>query len=155
MNQDFIEQGDLINRQIKELVGIYRDAVKKLNVSDSEFWIWYTLVTYDGENTQQDICSMWSFPKQTVNTTITKLRLKKLAYLEAVPGTRNRKVIRLTDEGRAYGEGLISPFTQAEKKAFSKISLQELSLISNIFSKYIDIVKESFDEISDRKQKSF
>ncbi len=141
MNQRFKEPSGLINRQAKELVGIYRDAVKRLGISNSEFWIWYTLVATDGDHTQQDICSTWSLPKQTVNTIITRLRLKKHAYLEAVPGTRNRKIIRLTDAGRAYGEGLILPITQAESKAFERISAEELEMVTRILGKYIDIVQ--------------
>lgn len=145
MNQNYKVQSELINRQIKELVGIYRDAVKHLNISDSEFWIWYTLVATEGEYTQHDIGSMWSLPKQTVNTIISHLRMKKYAYLEAIPGTRNHKIIRLTDAGRAYGENLILPITQAEERTFSQISPEELALVTSIFGKYIEIVKGEFD----------
>lgn len=146
MNQNFKEPSGLINRQAKELVGIYRDAVKLLGISNSEFWIWYTLIATKGDCTQQDICGTWSLPKQTVNTIITKLRLKKYVYLEAVPGTRNHKVIRLTDAGRTYGEGLILPITQAEKKAFDKISPDELDMVTKILEKYIEIVQSELDE---------
>ena len=86
MYQKFKEPSGLINRQSKELVGIYRDAVKRLGISNSEFWIWYTLVAMDGEYTQQEIGRMWSLPKQTVNTVVAHLRRTRHAYLEAVPG---------------------------------------------------------------------
>ena len=144
MNQSYKEQVELINKQIKEMVGIYRDAVRHLNISESEFWIWYTLVAMDGNYTQQDICSVWSLPKQTVNTIITHMKLKKYAYLEAIPGTRNHKVIRLTDEGRRYGEKIVLPISMAEEKAFEKISPDEFALVTNIFGKYIEIIREEF-----------
>ena len=144
MNQSYKEQVELINKQIKEMVGIYRDAVKHLDISESEFWIWYTLVAVDGSYTQQDICSAWSLPKQTVNTIITHMKLKKYAYLEAIPGTRNHKVIRLTDEGRRYGEKIVLPISMAEEKAFEKISPDEFALVTNIFGKYIEIIREEF-----------
>ena len=144
MNQSYKEQVELINKQIKEMVSIYRDAVRHLNISESEFWIWYTLVAMDGNYTQQDICSVWSLPKQTVNTIITHMKLKKYAYLEAIPGTRNHKVIRLTDEGRRYGEKIVLPISMAEVKAFEKISPDEFALVTNIFGKYIEIIREEF-----------
>ena len=144
MNQSYKEQVELINKQIKEMVGIYRDAVRHLNISESEFWIWYTLVAMDGSYTQQDICNVWSLPKQTVNTIITHMKLKKYAYLEAIPGTRNHKVIRLTDEGRRYGEKIVLPISTAEEKAFEKISPDEFALVTNIFGKYIGIIREEF-----------
>lgn len=146
MCQNDKERVELINRQIKELVGVYRDAVKGLDISDSEFWIWYTLVTSDAEYTQQDICSMWSYPKQTVNTVITHMRRKKYAYLEAIPRSRNQKVIRLTETGRAYGEKLILPITQAEEKTMGKISLEEVMLVTNFLEKYIGMLRGEFNE---------
>lgn len=141
MNLNCKEQAESINRKIKELVGIYREAVKHLNISESEFWIWYTLVAVEGEHTQQDICAMWSLPKQTVNTVITHMRLKKYAYLENVPGTRNHKIIRLTDEGRKHGEKMVSPISLAEEKAYAKISPEELAHVANVFGRYIEIVR--------------
>jgi hypothetical protein len=74
-----------INKQIKELLGIYREAVKRLDISESEFWVWYTLVTMEGDFTQQDICALWSLPKQTVNTAIAHMRLRRYATLGSRP----------------------------------------------------------------------
>ena len=145
MNQSSKAQVALINQQIKELIGVYRDALRQLSVSESEFWIWYTLVSVGGERTQQDICNMWSLPKQTVNTVITRMRLKKYAYLEAVPGSRNHKVVRLTDEGMRYGEALVLPVTRMEAKACEKISHDELSLVNEIFGKYIEVIRGEFN----------
>ena len=104
MNPKHKEHVGLVNRQVKELAGIYRDAVKHLDISDSEFWVWYTLVSTDEAYTQQDICSMWSLPKQTVNSIITHLRLKKFAH--KIPAAdrfgKNR-------EGLVGGDQLMQP----------------------------------------------
>ena len=140
-------QIEVINKQIKELLSVYRDAVKELDISESEFWVWYTLVTMEGEYSQQDICSMWSLPKQTVNTVVSRLKRKRYAYLEAKPGRRITKIIRLTDAGRVYGQTLILPVTVAEDKAFSKISAQELSLVTEAFGKYISIIRGELQSI--------
>ena len=142
MKREYKEHVELINQQIKELVGIYRDVIKHLDITESEFWIWYTLVAMDGEFTQQDISAIWSLPKQTVNTLITRMRLKKFAYLEVVPGTRNCKIVRLTEEGRRFGEKMIFPISNAEERAFENISKEELSLVTNAFSKYIGFIRK-------------
>lgn len=138
----YIEQ---INKQIKELVGVYRDAVKYLEISESEFWVWYTLVAMEGDFTQQDICALWSLPKQTVNTIIAHMRLRRLATLEAIPRTRNRKIIRLTAEGRKYGEKLVEPVSRAEERAFSRVQPEELKLVTDAFGKYISMIREEMD----------
>ena len=147
MNPKYKEHIGLVNRQIKELAGIYRGAVKHLDISDSEFWIWYTLVSTNDAYTQQDICGMWSLPKQTVNSIVTHLRLKKFAYLEAVPGTRNHKIIRLTEAGRSFGEKLISPIMQAEEHAFATFSAQDLKTVTEIFDKYMNAIRDGFRKI--------
>jgi DNA-binding MarR family transcriptional regulator len=141
MNISYKNYIELVNKQIKELISIYRTAVKHLDISESEFWIWYTLVAMEGEYTQQDICSIWSLPKQTVNTVVSHLKRKKYAVLEAMPLRRNRKIIRLTEEGRRFGEKMILPISLAEKRAFDKISTNELDLATNAFGKYIECIR--------------
>ena len=146
MNQNYTEHRGLISQQIKELVGVYRDAIKHLAISESEFWIWYTLVAMPGEHTQQDICALWSLPKQTVNTVITGMRIKKLAYLEIIPGTRNHKIVRLTEEGRRRGEEIVGPVTCAEQKAFAKMPAEELAVLTQVFDKYINVLRGELHE---------
>jgi DNA-binding MarR family transcriptional regulator len=141
MNLNYKNYIELLNKQIKELIGIYRSTVKDLDISESEFWIWYTLVAMDGEYSQQDICSIWSLPKQTVNTVVSHLKRKKYAVLEAAPRRRNRKIIRLTKEGREYGEKMILPISSAEKRAFDKISTREMDLATIAFGKYIECIR--------------
>ena len=89
---------------------------------------------------------MWSLPKQTVNTVITGMRLKKLAYLEIIPGTRNHKIVRLTEEGKRRGEEIVAPVTCAEQKAFSKMPREELSLLEQLFGKYIETLRGEIHE---------
>ena len=104
MGESTKKQTEVINQQIKDLVGIYRTVVGRLGMSENEFWIWYALIVMGGSYTQQDICLMWSLSKQTVNTIISNMVRKGYASLEAIPGTRNRKEIHLTETGKAYGE---------------------------------------------------
>ncbi len=136
------KQLEAINRQIKELVGIYRGIISHSGISENEFWIWYTLIIMDGEYSQQDICSCWSLSKQTVNTIVKHMVKKGLAFLEVVPGTKNRKIIRLTDAGRAYGEDLVRHVSDAEDRAFNKLPETDLLACTVIFRKYINILKE-------------
>ena len=146
MDQNYTEQSSAVIQQIKELVGVYRDAIKHLSIPESEFWIWYTLVAVPGAHTQQDICAMWSLPKQTVNTVITGMRLKKFAYLEIIPGTRNHKIVRLTEEGRRRGEEIVGPVTCAEQKAFTKMPAEELAVLTQVFDKYINVLRGELHE---------
>ena len=145
MDRGYKEQCELVIRQIKKLIGAYRERIKHLDISESEFWVWYILNAKDGEITQQDICRAWSLPKQTVNTIITQLKSNGFLQLEAIPGTKNHKVIRLTDAGRAYSEDMLLPFSQAEERAFSRTPDDDIALVTRVFGKYIEVIKEELN----------
>lgn len=135
-------QPEQLNRKIKGLAGLYHGAFSGAAVSDNEFWVWYTLVTIDGEHSQQDICTLWSLPKQTVNTIIRRMVRRGLAVLEVVPGTRNRKIIRLTEAGRKYGETVVMPVSEAEQRAFQRMPEEDQVRFLDVMGKYIDMLKE-------------
>lgn len=139
-------QYEMLNQQVKELSSIYHSIASRSGVSDNELWVWYALLVLNGEYSQQDICDMWSLPKQTVNSIVAGLAKKELILLEPVPGTRNRKILRLTEEGRQYGESIILPIYQAERNALGKMSEQEREACISLFAKYISLLKEEFHE---------
>lgn len=147
MERSIREQLEQINRQLKELAGIYRSAIGRGEVSENEFWIWYSLVTMEGEFSQQDICATWSFSKQTVNTIINHMVHKGYATLEAIPGTRNKKWIRLTQEGRIYGESIVLPVVSAEQRAFGKLPEEDRTAFAKSLSNYISIIRGELNEI--------
>lgn len=142
MNDDCRKHLDVINQQIKDVIGLYRNAVSRLGMSENELWIWYTLIIMDGDYSQQDICGIWSLSKQTVNTIISKMVRKGFARLETVPGTRNRKVIRLTKDGEVYGESKVRPLFEVEQRAINRLSVEERSACTQAFKKYIDFLRE-------------
>ena len=142
MNDTTKAQLERINQQMKELAGIYKTAVNALGISENEFWIWYALINMDEELSQQDICGMWAFSKQTVNTIISHMVKNNYATLEVIPGTRNRKNIHLTDKGRTFGEQLIVPIFDAEVRALERMPVSERSACIEILANYVKLLKE-------------
>lgn len=72
---------------------------------------------------------------------------KGYVYLETVPGTRNRKIIHLTEEGRIYGEKIVMPIYQAEQKCLEKMTEQERCVYIQLFGKYINFLREEIDAL--------
>ena len=142
MTGDSKGQLDAINKQIKDVVGLYRTAVSHLGMSENELWIWYSLIIMDGEYSQQDICVMWSISKQTVNSIISNMVRKGFVSLEAIPGSRNRKEIRLTQSSREYGESVVRPLFEVERRAIEKLTLEERVACTSAFRKYISFLRE-------------
>ena len=146
MNTNTKEQLELVNQQLKEMAGIYRKAISRCEISENEFWIWYTLIMMDGEYAQQDICRMWSLSKQTVNTIIMRMVQDTFAQLETVPGTRNKKVIRLTQKGCEYGKGLVMPIALAEQHAFEHLDESDRMALIRATQKYNEFLRNEIDE---------
>lgn len=139
------EQLEQINQQIKELVGVYRAALGSRNVSENEFWVWYSLIMTEEKLSQQDICAMWSLSKQTVNTIITQMGKKGLVSLEVVPGSKNRKIISLTEAGERYGKELVVPVSVAEQRAFERLPGEDRTVVTAALGKYIDLLREELE----------
>ena len=78
MNQNSQEQMERMTYQIRKHAGIYRDVVRYFGITENEFWVWYTLLVIEGDYSQQDICGIWAFSKQTVNSIISHMVKKNL-----------------------------------------------------------------------------
>lgn len=151
MNFTTKEQLEIVIQQFKELTAVYRDAISYTGISENEFWIWYTLIFSDAEYSQQDICSTWSLPKQTVNNIITHMVKKGLVVLEVIPGTRNQKIIRLTEQGRQYGTGIVTPICNAEERATNRLDQEEFAVCINVIGKFIKLLKEEINNEESRE----
>ena len=128
---------DTINQRIKELNSLYRVAACKSEISDGEICIWSILLDSKDEYSQQDLSDILSLPKQTVNSLISNFVKKGFATLEHIPGTRNQKVIRLTDAGVRYGESNVKWIFEAEQRAMEESDPQEIEAMISLMEKYI------------------
>ncbi len=145
MNVKTSEHIETLIRQVKELNSVYREVLNKTGISENEFCVWYGLLLAEEEYSQQDLCELWSMAKQTVNTIIANSVKRGFMVLETVPGTRNRKIIRLTNEGRKYGESIVMPIFQAEQKAWERLSEKEQAECMAILGKYIMLLREELN----------
>lgn len=139
------EQLEILNQEIKELTGIYHQAASKSGISENEFWVWYTLLVMGSEFSQQDICDIWSLPKQTVNSVVANLVKKNFVVLEMVPGTRNRKIICVTESGKKYGQAIVQTIYGAEQRTIARMTDQERQMCISLLGKYIRLLREEFN----------
>lgn len=137
MDKKVREQIDLINLKMKELNSLYRLAAHKSNISDGEVDIWSVLLNCTEEYSQQDLAEMLSLPKQTVNSLINRMIRKDFVVLEHDPGTRNRKVIRLTEAGKNFGEHQVRWIFDSENRAMEDTDPSEIMAYVSMLEKYI------------------
>lgn len=146
MDKTIKDQIDTINQRLKELNSLYHIAAIKSDITDGEISIWSALLESDGKYSQQDISDLLFLPKQTVNSIISNFVKKGFAYLEHVSGTRNRKVICLTEAGRDYGESKVRWIFQAEERALEQTDPEQVQACIEMIEKYISHLKKEFDE---------
>lgn len=145
MDKKTRDQIDLINQKTKELNALYRLAAYKSNISDGEVNIWSVLLNCDEEYSQQDLSELLSLPKQTVNSLITRMIQKEFVVLEHDPGTRNRKVIRLTEAGRHFGEQHVKWIFDAEQRAMEDTDPEEVMAYISMLEKYISRFRKEIE----------
>ena len=106
----------------------------------------YCLLWQEKKLTQILLGVLFICRKQTINSIISGLIKKGYVFLEHVPGTRNRKVIRLSDEGRNYGEKNIMWIFEAEQHAMEDADPREVCTLISMLEKYINKLKREFTE---------
>lgn len=146
MNEGIERRLKMLNMQVRELTSVYHAVANKSGISDNEFWVWYALLHFEGNLSQQDICDKWSLPKQTVNTIIVNLAKSGFVFLEQIPGSRNRKNICLSENGRKYGESIVRRVYEAEYNTLSRLTEQERHTCIQLMEKYIALLKEEIYE---------
>lgn len=145
-------QVDIINQKTKELHSLYRIAARKSGIPNGEIRIWSMLLNAEIEYSQQDLCELLSLPKQTMNSLIASLMKRGYVLLEHAAGTKNRKVIRLTEEGCRYGKNRVLWIFEAEQKAMEGADPQEVQVCISMFDKYILHLKKEFQMNDVRKK---
>ena len=76
----------------------------------------YILADSERTYTQQDICRISRFAKQTVNSAISALVKNNYITIEPITGVKNSKGILLTDKGRELTEKNCYTFNESRRK---------------------------------------
>lgn len=126
---------------------LYRDVAAFFGISPTTAWVLYTLMDADGELAQQDLGEKWNFPKQTVNSCIQNLCKDGYLTLSVIPGTRNRKLIHLTKQGRELVDKTTRLLAQAEERAAAHLTEAELTQYLSLSAKFYNALVEETKSI--------
>lgn len=96
---------------------LYRGAARRFGLPECAMWVLYFLAVADGPLTQQSLCELMMYPKQTINSSVAKLAKQGLVELSAIPSSRNSKSVSLTAKGRELAEGTVLAMRAAEERA--------------------------------------
>lgn len=152
---DFLEsQQEQIIQCYKQMDDIFHAYAVANGLSDSTFWILYTLCQSEKPYTQNDFCEEWYYSKQTVHSAVAILVKAGYVRLEHVPGSRNSKCIVLTEAGKRYGALHIQPILEAERRAFAGLTQEERQLYFQLVKKHLALFGQAVEELHTHKQSS-
>lgn len=145
-----IQQAQILQcfKQMDELFHVY---AAERGLSDSAFWILYTLCEAEKPYTQNDLCEEWYYTKQTIHSAVASLKKAGYILLEHVPGSRNSKSIALTVAGRAYAEAHIQPLLDAERSAFERMSGEERRSYCHLVKRHLQLFSEAVRNLNLKK----
>lgn len=135
------------NRIYKSMDIVYHNYAKRVGLSDAAFWILYSVAESERAFTQRELSSEWSFPPQTVNSSLKDLAANGIITLEPLENNRKNKLIRLTDDGRALIDECVLPLMQAECDGFGALSSDECESMLSSIIKYAAELKRRVEQI--------
>lgn len=126
-----------MNQIWKRIDGLYHLYSMFAQLSDPALYVLCTLFEDASKRyTQQDLTTIWSFPKQTMNYTIGALIKRGWIQLEPCSQARNSKWIRLTDEGIAFCKKTICPLFDAENRAAMHFNDEDRNRFQSLMEQY-------------------
>lgn len=124
---------------------LYHSIALKMDFSDSEFFILYSIALYEDEDCfQKNIVYDFHISKQTINSAIKKLEKEGYIYLEKVNG-KDKKII-LTDIGKQVVNEKVIPLIEYELNAFEEMDRKEIENFIKSGEKYLKILKNKIEE---------
>lgn len=134
------------NAQYKRQDKLYRDAARRLGVSDSRFWILYTLLESRDPITQGDIVDMAFLPPQTVNSALKKMEKEGLLSMTSTADKRKKR-LTLTPEGTFLACQTAGQIFLREKAAMESLREEEQRQFLFLLKKYVDSLTDQFGDL--------
>lgn len=133
-------------RQWKQFNELYRKAALSSGLSDSAFEIFFALYDLGEGCLQRDICAYCYASKQTINSSIHKLKKEGLIRLESADSGRGMRIY-FTPAGKALADARVSPFAHADLRVFSELGKEACEHLVAMQGKYLADLEANFDAL--------
>lgn len=134
---EFVREFDLINTEINEL---YHEIATKQGLSDSAYSVLQAINALGEGCTQTDVYKYCGLNKQTVNSSVKKLKDDDVIEFRAGNGRETK--LYFTGKGKAVIEQKIFPIEEIENEVYAEMTEQERQEILRLFEKYLMSFRE-------------
>ncbi len=147
MKRTIAKQLTAFNQAYMERDDLYHQYAKSYGLSDTAFWLLYSIYEREEPCTQREICANWFYAPQTVNTAFKGLEQQGWLQLLPVPGNRKNKIVALTEKGSEVCAQIIAPLIKAEQVSFQKLNDQERAALLTTTQKHVQLLKAETNRI--------
>ena len=135
------------NTIFKENDDIYHRMADQFGLSDSAFWILYTLRESAIPITQKQLCESIYMSKQTINSALKSLERNGFITL-ATGKDRRRKFLVLTDSGQELTSQTVDRVIEQEQLAIASMGQESMEQFLSLFRTYTNALKQQFQTIA-------
>lgn len=100
---------------------------------------------------QSEISERLSATKQTISAIIKKFWKQGYLSLTESEIDRRNKIVRFTEEGRAYAEKIIPPAAEAEIDAMAELNSKDIAELVRLTTLFSEQMKTKFQAIKEEK----
>ena len=145
---DYIkEQIKLWDSLCKEQADFYHKASVWSGLSDAAYWVMFSVCWKQEKISQSDLCAENYFPKQTINSAVTKLLKQEFVTLIASDDNKKRKLIKLTTQGVAFCKQYVEPIFEVERESFRQCDRDEIDQMLSTMKKQLNFMKEKTENL--------
>ena len=126
----------------KESNAIYHRLAGYFGLSDTAFWLLYSLRETDRPLKQAELCSILCSSKQTVNSALKNLEEEGLIRLESAQGDRCSKEVFLTEAGSELAAASVDRVLAIEEQAALRLSPEERLAILALERRHVEALRQ-------------
>lgn len=127
-----------IDRRIDEF---YHTLALGQGLSDSAFWVLWSLAELGEGCTQRDVCRQFLLSKQTVHSSVRKL--EREGFLSLRPGEGREVSLFLTERGRELVREKVLPTMEAERSAARGLTEEEWREMIRLSRKWLSLFQKA------------
>ncbi len=137
------------NKCVSSISRFYAKLTKFLH-SEDDFNLVYYALFMEGEQTQKQISEGYSIPPQTVNNIVLSMKKKGFVTLEENQNDKRSKMIKFTKNGFQFAEKQIESIVSFEKKAISRMGLENYKKMIELQELLLTSMKEERNEFLEK-----
>ena len=131
----------------KETNAIYHQLAGYFGLSDTAFWLLYSLRETDRPLNQAELCSILCASKQTVNSALKSLEGEGLIRLESARSDRRSKEVYLTEAGSALAAASVDRVLEIEERAALRLSPEERLAILALERRHLEALRQEAERL--------